>query len=107
MGLLINTISELLREEDADAVISIIIDQHEAELRAESDVLQKKLDMVDDLRRALKDDPKFSLASIRDIAKQMKNKKKLRRLRITMLIAAFLAEAIEVGTAMLGILDGI
>ncbi len=107
MGLSINTISELLREEDPGAVISIILDQHEAELHAESDVLQKKLDMVADLRRALKNNSRFSLESIGDIANQMENKKKLRRLRITMLIAAFIGEAVEIGTAMIGVLEGI
>ncbi len=107
MGLSINTISELLREEDPGAVISIILDQHEAELRTESDILQKKLDMVADLRRTLKANPKFSLESIGDIEKQMENKKKLRRLRVTMLVAALIGEAVEIGTAMLGVLEGI
>lgn len=107
MGLSINTISDLLREEDPGAVISLILDQHEAELRAESDVLQKKLDMLEDLRRALKINPKFSLESIGDIGEQMENNKKLRRFRVTMIVAAVITEAVEVGTAMIGILEGI
>ena len=107
MGLSINTISELLREEDPGAVISLILDQHEAELRVESNALQKKLSMVDDLRRALKINPKFSLESIGDIGNQMENKKKLKRFRVTMIVAAIITEAIEIGSAMLGILEGI
>ncbi|MBO5701032.1 MAG: MerR family transcriptional regulator [Clostridia bacterium] len=107
MGLSINTISELLREEDPGAVISLILDQHEAELRVESNALQKKLNMVDDLRRALKINPKFSLESIGDIGNQMENKKKLKRFRVTMIVAAIITEAIEIGSAMLGILEGI
>ncbi len=107
MGLSINTISELLREEDPGSVISLILDQHEAELRTESDNLQKKLDMLEDLRGALKVNPTFSLESIGDIRNQMKNKKELIRFRVTMVVAAIITEAVEVGTAMLGILEGI
>lgn len=107
MGLSINTIAELLREDDPVSVISIILDQHEAELRTESDVLQKKLDMVADLRRALKGDSEFSLESIGEITNRIENKKKLRRLRITMLVFALIGEAIEIGTALLWVLEGI
>lgn len=107
MGLSINTISELLREEEPGAVISLILDQHEAELCAESERLQKKLDMVEYLRHALKLNPKFSLESIGDIGNQMENKKKLRQFRVTMIISAIITEAVEVGTAMFGILEGI
>ena len=107
MGLSINSIDALLREEDPGAVISLILDQHEAELKTESDILQKKLDMVADLRRALKNNPKLSLESIGGIANQMKNQKKLVRFRIITVIAAIITEAVEIGVAMLGILEGI
>ena len=68
MGLSINTIAELLREDDPISVISIILDQHEAELRTESDVLQKKLDMVADLRRALDAQVHHLIAAMAGIA---------------------------------------
>ncbi len=107
MGLSINTIGELFREEEPERVISLILDQHEAELRAESDDLQKKLDMVDDLRRGLKRTSTFSLESLGDVAIQMENKKKLYRMRVIMIVTGIIAEAFEVGTLMLGILEGI
>lgn len=107
MGLSINTISELFREEDPGAVISIILDQHEAELRDESEALQKKLDMVADLRHGLKRSSEFSLNKIGDIGTQMENKKKLRRFRITMIVAAVITEATEIGTAMIGVLESV
>ena len=107
MGLPINTIGELFNEEDPESVISIILDQHEAELRAEADTLQKKLDMVEDLRRGLKRTSNFSLESLGDIAIQMENKKKLYRMRVMIIVTGLIAEAIEIGTALLGVLEGI
>ena len=107
MGLPINTIGELFAEDDPESVISIILDQHEAELKAESEALQKKLDMVEELRRGLKSTSSFSLESLGDIAIQMENKKKLYRMRWTMLIIGIISEIVEVGTLMLGILEGI
>ena len=107
MGLSISNIDALLREDDPGAVISLILDQHEAALLSEKRELEKKLVMVDDLRRALKSHPKFSLESIGDMRSQMKNQKKLIRFRVTMVIAAIITEAAEIGTAMLGILEGI
>jgi len=107
MGLSINTISELLHEEDPGAVISLILARHEAELLDESKIIREKLDMVEELRRALKLNPKFSLESIGDIGDQMKNKRKLRRFRIIIVITAIIAEAAEVSTAMIGVLEGI
>ena len=107
MGLPINTIGELFAEKDPESVISIILDQHEAELRSESDILQKKLDMVAELRLGLKKTPDFSLDSLGDIAEQTKNKKKLYRMRWTIIIIGIISEIAEVATLMLGILEGI
>jgi DNA-binding transcriptional MerR regulator/DNA-directed RNA polymerase subunit RPC12/RpoP len=107
MGLSINTINELLREDDPGRVIAMILDQHEAQLRAESNDLQRKLDMVSELRRALKLNPTFKLETIGGVTDQMKSQRKLRRFRVTMIIAGVVTEAVEMGTAMLGILEGI
>jgi DNA-binding transcriptional MerR regulator/DNA-directed RNA polymerase subunit RPC12/RpoP len=107
MGLPINTIGELFSEDDPESVISIILDQHEAELRAESESLQRQLEMVEDLRRGLKKTNSFSIESLGDIANQMENKKKLYRMRWTMIIIGIIAEIAEIGTLMLGILEGI
>ena len=107
MGLPINTISELLRDDDPEAVISIILDQHEAELRHEAEGIQKQLNMVEDLRRGLKRTSSFSIESLGDIASQMENKKKLYRMRINMIVMGILAEIAELGTLLFGILGGI
>ncbi|MBQ2240960.1 MAG: MerR family transcriptional regulator [Clostridia bacterium] len=92
MGLPINTIGELFAEDDPESVISIILDQHEAELKAEAESLQKKLEMVEELRRGLKKTSDFSLESLGDIAIQMENKKKLYRMRWTMIIIGIMQE---------------
>lgn len=107
MGLPINTIGELFAEDDPESVISIILDQHEAELRAESEELQKRLAMVDELRRGLKRSADFSLESLGNMAIQMKNKKNLYRMRWTMIIIGIIAEIAEYGTLIFGIIEGV
>ena len=107
MGLPINTIGELFSEDDPESVISIILDQHEAELRAESESLQKQLEMVEDLRRGLKKTNSFSIESLGDIANQMENKKKLRKVRAIMLGVGIPLELIEIGAVVIGIKFGI
>ena len=63
--------------------------------------------MVEELRRGLKKTSNFSLESLGDIAIQMENKKKLYRMRWTIIVIGIISEIVEVGTLMLGILEGI
>ncbi len=82
----INSIGELLAEEHPENIISILLEQQEASLRAERDALQKKIDALEGLKRELKSVSCFSVESIGDIAYTMKNKNKLKKLRALMVI---------------------
>lgn len=103
----INTISQLLAEEHPEKVIDLLLQQQETELRAEVSQRQEKLEKLETLRREMKRVENFSIDSITDIAHIMENKKKLRRLRWTMLGVGLISEAVEIGTVMLWILKGI
>lgn len=76
-GISINSIGELLSEDDPSSVISVLLEQQEQLLREEVQERQAKLDMLDGIKRELKGVENFSIESIGDIAYVMENKKKM------------------------------
>ena len=75
----INSIGELLSEDNPGSVISVLLEQQEQFLREEVRKRQAKLDMLDGIKRELKGIENFSIESIGDIAYVMENKKKMRQ----------------------------
>lgn len=106
LDLPINAISQLLAEAHPENVINILLQQQEEELREEIRQRQQKLDKLTELQKELKSVERFSVESIGDIAVIMENKKKLRRLRWTMLGMGLISEAIEISTILLWVLKG-
>lgn len=85
-GISINGIKELLSEEHPENVISVLLDQQEQTLREEIAEGQKKLGIIENIKRELKEIENFSVESIGDIAYAMENKKKMRQLHTVLLI---------------------
>ena len=83
-GLPINSISELLAEDNPKDIISVLLEQQEADLKEEVQERQKQLEMIHTIKREMKDLDEFSVESIGDIAQIMKSKAKLKKLRITL-----------------------
>ena len=100
LGLPLNSIGELLTEEDPGSVIDLLLEQQEQALRAEITERQIRLQRLEMLQKELKGVERFSVESIGDIAYQMENKKKLYKLRWTMLAVGLVSEAIEISTAI-------
>ncbi|MEG6613088.1 MerR family transcriptional regulator [Pseudoclostridium thermosuccinogenes] len=86
LDLPINSISQLLSEENPERVIYLLIRQQEQELREEISGKQAKLDKLIMLKQELKRVDRFSVESIGDIAFIMKSKKKLKEIRSTILM---------------------
>lgn len=107
LGLSLNTIGQLLREDHPEDVIDLLLEQQEKELTEEIQLRQIKLDKLEDLRKIVKRTDNFSLHSFFDIANMMENKKKMRKIRWTMAIVGVALEAVEVGCILLGVLKGI
>ena len=107
VGLPINTIGELLAEDDPGSVISIIMDEQEKALLAELNEIEAKLDMLDGIRRGLKSTDNFSVESIGDIAHIMENRKKMRKLRAFLLITGIPVTILEWAAIILWIATGI
>lgn len=106
-GFSINSIGELLAEEDPEKILSVLLDQQEEQLREELEERQRKLGIVKSIRRELKELEHFSVESIGDIAHVMKNKNELKRLRTVALITDIPVIALQVGSIILWITKGI
>lgn len=99
IGMPIKNIGELFSEEHPENVLSILLDEQARVLRKERDERQEQLDKLEQMKRGLKCSS-FSLESIGDIAYQMKNKKKLRKLHGLMLAIGIVMDIIEIAAAV-------
>ncbi len=101
LGLPINTIAEILKEEDSNSVISLLLSQHEQTLKAELEECQNKFDNIKALKKEINEFEDFSVKSIGDIAQIMKSKEKLKKVRILLAITGIVCGLVEVATAIL------
>lgn len=106
-GLPIDVIKDLFSEEHPEKVISIIMDEQEKLLRGEIEQKQQQADKIAAAKKEICRMSSFSVESIGDVAHIMENRKKLRRLRVLMLIAAIPMNLIEIGTIVLWITTGL
>ncbi len=106
-GISINSIGELLSEDNPGSVISLLLEQQEQLLREEISERQAKLDMLNGIKRELKSVKNFSIESIGDIAYAMENKKKMRQLHIVLLITGVPISFIQWTSIILWIAAGI
>ena len=75
LGLSIDSIRQLLAEEDPGSVIQLLLDQQETELKEEITEREERLKKLQELKAGLKSLTQFSIESIGDIAYIMANKK--------------------------------
>ncbi|MBR6675815.1 MAG: MerR family transcriptional regulator [Clostridia bacterium] len=106
-GIPLGGIGKLFCEEHPEKVISILLDQQEQELREELSETQKKLRLVETIKRQLKDIPNFSVGAIGDIAEIMKQKSKLTKMRIFMILAAIPISILQWVAIILWITQGL
>jgi len=106
-GLPINRIGELFDEEHPEKVIALLLDRQEQELREELAESQKKLSMVETIRRELKEFPRVSVESIGDIAHMMKQKNKLTRMRWMMILTGIPVTVLQWTSIVLWITHGL
>ena len=106
-GIPINSIKELLSEDDPGSVVSALLEQQERLLREEISERQAKLHMLVGIKRELKSVENFSIESISDIAYALENKKKMRQLHTILLIIGIPVGVIQWTTIILWIATGI
>ena len=106
-GLPINSISALFAEKDPQSIISILLEQQEQVLREELSERQEKLDLIEGIKRELKELETFSVESIGDIAHIMKQKNKLSKMRWTMVLTGIPVTALQWTSIVLWITNGL
>lgn len=103
----INSIGELLSEENPENVISVLLEQQEQLLLEEVLKSQQKLNMLAMIKRELKNIENFSIESISDIAYVMENKKKMRQLHIIIVLTGIPISLIQWASVILWFTTGI
>ncbi len=106
-GLPINSISALFAEKNPENIISILLEQQEQVLREELSERQAKLDLTLGIKRELKELETFSVESIGDIAHVMKQKNKLSKMRLTMVLTGIPVTALQWTSIVLWITNGL
>ena len=107
LGLPIDSIRQLLAEEDPGSVIALILDQQEAVLKKEIGEREEQLKKLSDLKTGLKSVPKVTVDSIGDAAAVMTNRQKLRNLRTTMVLTAIPLGVLQWTSIILWITKGL
>ena len=69
LGLPINTIAEILKEEDSHSVIALLLSEHEKTLKAELDECQTKYDNIRALKKEINEKFKFQMINVNYIQK--------------------------------------
>ncbi|MBO4288640.1 MAG: MerR family transcriptional regulator [Lachnospiraceae bacterium] len=107
LGLPIDSIGQLLSEEDPGSVVSLILDQQEVLLKKEIGEREEQLRKLEDLKAGLKSVSEFSVESIGDIAQVMTNRKKLRERRTSLVLTAIPLGVLQWTSIILWITKGI
>lgn len=105
-GIPINKIHELFTEEHPEKVILILLEQQAQELREAIAEEEKKLSIVETIQRELREIPNFSVESIGDIAHVMKQKEKLARMRILLMLIGIPLNVLQWTSIILWIIKG-
>ncbi len=106
-GLPINSISELFNEEYPEKIISVLLDQQEQILREEIAERQKKLSIIETIKRELKEIENFSVESIGDIAHIMKQNNNLAKMRWITVLTGIPVTALQWTSIVLWITHGL
>jgi DNA-binding transcriptional MerR regulator/DNA-directed RNA polymerase subunit RPC12/RpoP len=107
LGLSLDTIGQLLKEEDPGSVISVLLEQQEQLLQEEIAERRSRLDRLAELKKGLKNASSFSFKNIGDIATAVEGKKKLQTVHRNLLLPAIPLFILQWASILLWIFRGI
>jgi len=107
IGLSIDTIGQLVREENPGSVIELLLAQQEKDLKEQRGELDAKLEKIAELKRAVAADAHFTVESIGDMAITMTNQKKLNRMYLLFFLLALPIIALQAAGILLWAIKGI
>ena len=107
MGLPIDAIGQLLSEPEPERVIDALLEQQEWEIRHTLAENETRLDRITALRRQVRQQERFSMESIGDMAYLMERYAQLKQVHTTMLLAGIPMSLLEITGVVLWIVTGI
>ena len=107
LDLPIDAISQILKEEHPEKVVSLLVEQQETALAEEISEKQEKLGKLRELKNGLKSRAAFSLESIGDMAVVMESKNKLKKMHRMMLLTGLPVTALQWFSIIFWIVRGI
>lgn len=105
-GVSLKAIEQLFGENEPEKVIELLLEEREKEAREELAECQRRLELLEGIKKELRAIDNFSVESIGDIAKIMKNKNKLTKMRLTMLLTGIPITALQWVSIILWIVSG-
>ena len=106
-GLTLDTIGQLMREENPGSVISVLLEQQERILLDEMDERREKLSRLAELKKGVKNASAFSIETIGDIATIMEGKKKQNAMHRNMLLTGVPLLMLQIASILLWAVKGI
>ncbi|MBO7761671.1 MAG: MerR family transcriptional regulator [Clostridia bacterium] len=107
VGLPLSSIATLLAEEKPEATVSVLLDEQERLLREELEECETRLALIGGIRRGMKGLESFSVDTIGDIAFSMKQKEKLNRMRLALVLTGLPVTALQWVSVILWITQGL
>jgi len=107
MDLPIDAISQILKEEHPEKLISLLIEQQENILSDEITEKQEKMHRLQELKNGMRGKEDFSFETIGDIAVIMEGKKKLKKMRWMMILTGTPVTALQWFSIIFWIIKGI
>ena len=106
LGIPIDTIKDLLEQENNKKVISLILSRQEEELSAEIGERREKLRKIEEIKKALGKADEFTFNSIGGMVDAVADRKKLRNFRILLVLTGIPVSALQWVAIILGIIKG-
>ena len=106
-GLSLDTIGQLMKEEDPESTISILLVQQEQVLREEISERREKLNRLEELKKWVESTSSFSVETIGDIATIMEGQKKMSAMHRNMLLTGLPLSLLQIASILLCIFKGI
>lgn len=107
VGLSINSIAALFAEKDPESIISVLLEEQEDILREELAERQRRLDLLEGIKRELREIENFSVESIGDIAHVMKQKNNLSKMRWTMVLTGIPVSLLQCAAIVFTVTHGL
>ncbi len=106
-GLSLDTIGQLMKEENPESTISILLVQQEQVLREEISERREKLNRLEELKKGVESSSSFSVETIGDIATIMEGQKKMSAMHRNMILTGLPLSLLQIASILLCIFKGI